>query len=146
MKILIEFIILLTISLPCIASKYKPKKANNSDLRSNSIIISITKVLKEKSNTLTLQKSAANHYFIAMKTKKEKPFYKISYKSAQEIDEKFVSVFIDIKYMSQSFSGKNCSIFYSLSMRGETTNICKTEKEKIKRIDKIVFMMKKYFK
>jgi hypothetical protein len=146
MKILIQFIILLTISLPCMGNNYKPKKANNSDLRSNSIIASITERLNEKTNTLTLQKSAANHYFIAMKSKKEEPFYKISYKSAQEIDEKFVSVFIDVKYMSQSFSGKNCSIFYSLSMRGETTNICKTEKEKIKKIDKIVFMMKKYFK
>jgi hypothetical protein len=128
------------------ANKYTPKKASNSDLRSNSVILSIAQGMKTKKVNIALQKSAANHYFISMKTNKSEPVYKISYKSAQEIDERFVSVFIDVKYMSESFSGKNCSIFYSLSMRGETTNICKSEKVKRKKIENIVFIMKKYFK
>jgi len=146
MKMLIKFIVLSSVSLHCMANKYTPKKASNSDLRSNSVILSIAQVMKTKKVNIALKKSAANHYFISMKTNKSEPVYKISYKSAQQIDEKFVAVFIDVKYMSQSFSGKNCSIFYSLSMRGETTNICKSETIKRKKIENIVFIMKKYFK
>ena len=97
---LIKFIVLSGVSFHCMANKYTPKKASNSDLRSHSVILSIVEVIKTKKINIVLQKSAANHYFISMKTQKSEPVYKISYKSAQEIDEKFVAAFIDVKYMS----------------------------------------------
>jgi hypothetical protein len=147
MKKLIQFIILSSISFHCLANKYTPKKVNNSDLRSNTVILSIEESLKDKnSDILTLHKSSSNHYFISKKNKALDSIHKISYKSAQALDSQFVAIFLDLKYMTKSFSGKNCSIFYSLSMRGETTNICESEKLKIKRLEKIVFMMNKYFK
>lgn len=144
MKKVIQTLIFSSISLCAMANKYNPKKISNSDLRSSSIIFSVEQ--KSDSTFVSLSKSAANHYFLTKILKGEKNILKISHKNAQELDDEFVSLFINVKHMSASFSGKNCSIFYRLSMRGERTDICKSEKVKIDKINSIFSLLEKYFK
>lgn len=89
--------------------------------------------------------SATNHYFLSTIMDKKEKMVKVSYSLAQEIDKEFVRNFIDIKYMLESFSGKNCSIFYTLTMRGERSDICKNEKIKLDRVVELIALFKKHF-
>jgi len=119
-----------------------PPKESNSDLRSNNKIFSI---VQGKDTKYILEKSAANHFFLKKQFKEEEQLLKISYKKAQIIDGEFVSFFIDIKYMMKSFSGKNCSISYRLSMRGERSEICTIEAQKKEKALKLISLLDSNF-
>lgn len=140
MKIIIKIVLFSVLIAQALANT--PPKESNIDLRSNREIFSI---LEEKGFKYVLEKSAANHFFLKRNKGKVEELIKISNQKAQQIDDQFVAFFIDIKYMMESFSGKNCSIFYSLSMRGERSEICKKEKQKKDKALKLISIIENNF-
>lgn len=108
---------------------YKHLKTSNFDLRTQTMLLSLSEV---KGTTYEIHKSVSDEYFLDVKNKSKKvERTKISNITAEKYDNFFVSMFINLKYSLPHFSGKNCSKIYTLSMRGETQNICKGEKEKL---------------
>lgn len=122
------------------AGSYKNLKTSNTDLRSANILLSIQ---DNKGKLHSIYKSSADEYFLDVKSGKELERIKIANNQAQEFDQFYVSQFIHLKYSMPSFEGKDCSKYYSLSMRGERQDICKQELKKIKIIASTLKKLKK---
>lgn len=141
MKILIINITILFFSSNVFA--YKHLKTSNYDLRTKSKLLSI----KNSDGSLhEIHKSVSDEYFLDKKEKTKKvERIKISNVSAEDFDNFYVSMFINLKYSLPAFTGKNCSNLYTLSMRGETQKICKSEKEKLSVMTIIMNKIKKIY-
>lgn len=132
------FLFILLFLLPtAFASGQRHLKTSNNDLRVNKLVLSI-EGLSGKSGSFSILKTAADEYFFDKVFKKKIERIKISDVAAQRYDEYFVSQFISLKYSMPVFSGKNCSKIYSLTMRSERQNICKSEKVKIAKISEMI--------
>lgn len=110
-------------------------KTSNYDLRSHQLILSVQ---VQGGNHHSLFKTAGEEYFVDRTMDKKTSRVKISNTEAENYDAFFVSQFIHIKYSMPNFQGKNCSNFYTLSMRGETQNVCKEESDKLKVMDELI--------
>ena len=120
-------------------AKYEPKEISNIDLRGKDIIF---KVEDNDGNFLCLEKTTSNHYYL----NNGKEPLKMAYQKAQELDQQLVQKFIHIKYRLPAFSGKNCSLSHRMTMRGETTKICKDENSKLKTVKEVKSLMNKFLK
>jgi hypothetical protein len=110
-------------------------KTSNSDLRSHQLILSVQ---AQDGNSHSLFKTTGEEYFVDHLQDKKSNRLKISNTEAEDYDAFFVSKFIQLKYAMPDFTGKNCSNFYTLSMRGETQNICKEESDKLKVMEELL--------
>lgn len=110
-------------------------KTSNFDLRNSKKLLSI---VDHKGVTSIIYKSVGDEYFYETQSKKDTSRFKVSNIDAQNFDDYFVNQFISLKYTLPNFSGKKCDKSYTLSMRGETQLICKSEKDKLSLIQKIL--------
>lgn len=136
MKKLFLYIFALALSTHSFAFKqYKRLKTSNFDLRSATLILSIESTKGESHH---LYKSVGDEYFIDLKKKDKSERRRISNTKALDYDKFFVSQFIHLKYSLPNFKGKSCSKSFTLSMRGELQNICKSEKDKLVVMNKVI--------
>jgi hypothetical protein len=109
-------------------------KTFNNDLRHDDVLLSIEDAA---GNWQNIFKGSGEQYYLGIKKKDSIEKHKISNAAAEKYDILFVEKFIHLKYSLPPFSGKNCSKSFTLSMRGETYEICKDEKEKLKVLDEL---------
>lgn len=140
MKALNLFIITLFFSTNLYA--YKHLKTSNYDLRSEVLILSIDST---DGSFHRLYQSVGDEFFLDKKAKDKSERIRVSNITAAEYDKYFVSQFIHLKYSLPNFKGKNCSKSFTLSMRGETQDICKDEKEKLLVMEKVINKIKKIY-
>tara|TARA_B100000497_G_C7333606_1_gene220448 strand:- start:12 stop:443 length:432 start_codon:yes stop_codon:yes gene_type:complete len=141
MNFLISIILIFLFSTNVFA--YKHLKTSNFDLRTKTILLSIA---EQKATSYEIHKSVSDEYFLDIQKKSKKlERTKISNFTAEKYDNFFVSMFINLKYSLPPFSGKSCSKIYTLSMRGETQNICKGEKEKLSIMAILLDKIKKIY-
>lgn len=124
---------------------YKELKTSNFDLRSEKILSSIQKHGKVQVSYQILQ-GIGDEYFLDTRIAKKLERIKISNRDALQYDKYFVSKFIHLKYSLPSFKGKSCRKSFSLSMRGETQDICYEEKDKLVVMDQLVNKIKEIYK
>lgn len=118
-------------------------QTSNHDLRNDKELLSIKHF---QGVTSTIFKSFGDEYFYESIEDKSIDRYKISNIHAEQYDNFFVSQFIHLKYSMPTFSGKSCSKIYTLTMRGETQNICKQEKDKLTIMKQIIEKIKTFKK
>ena len=133
MKVIVFIVFFSLISTNVLA--YKHLKTSNFDLRNNKQLLSIK---DHQGTTKVIYKSVGDEYFYESHDKKKVDRFKISDVDAEKFDQFFVSQFINLKYSLPPFAGKNCSKSYTLSMRGETQQICKSENDKLKLMKNIL--------
>lgn len=122
-----KFIILLILLISF--SAYSQEKINNNDLRQLNKVIGIS----EGKSTFEFSKNKMDQLFYESRVGDKFQKKKIDDLQFKKIDDDFVSDFINLKYMMSS-TPKKCKITHTLFMRGESLNICSTEKSKIEKI------------
>lgn len=133
MKVIV-FIVFFSLTTTNVLA-YKHLKTSNFDLRNNKQLLSIKDY---QGSTKVIYKSVGDEYFYESQDKKHIDRFKISDLDAEKFDQFFVSQFINLKYSLPPYKGKNCSKSYTLSMRGETLKICKSETDKLKLMENIL--------
>lgn len=98
-----------------------PKPVPNNDLRDEVAIFS----WDYGKNTIKLLVLSGNEYhYEYLDQGKKSTKKKISSSLANELDEKFVAKFIDVKYSGKYNEEKNCGQPSKMTMRGETFEFC----------------------
>lgn len=126
-----KFIIITTFMISLIA--YSQEKINNNDLRHVSKVISIS----EGKSTYEFSKNKLDQLFYESKVGSKFLKKKIDRIEFKKIDDSFVNDFINLKYM-MSATPKECKISHTLFMRGESLNVCSSEKKKIEKIKLLI--------
>ena len=126
---------------------YAQERTENSDLRNKKMIFEMKDVDKNKGWSFSLHASVKGEYFLHfVNTKKHEDILKIAQSKAQHLDEEFVDVFINSKYlMKERKSTKKCTKKLYLNLRGEEQDICSDEKLKINKIEEFLAMKKNDF-
>jgi hypothetical protein len=143
---LMRILLILIFILPNFSLAFnKQKKAKNNDLRHGKPVFTIENSDKNSTSYALLENNGKDHSLEKSKAKSDSIVRRISGTDATRIDELFVSVFVDMKYMMPAYKGKNCRTLFKLTMRGEEQTICKDEKDKLKKLETFVSSFEKEF-
>lgn len=131
---------LILFSAGVFAQAHNPEKlkTKNNDLRGEKVIFSIESNTEDVTG-LSLIETASEQFMMDFSDSKTR--LKVSNDFAREADKEFVKDFIDLKYSMQKVEGK-CEKAFTLEMRGEKEDICKTEKKRFAKVKSFVWGIK----
>lgn len=113
-------------------------KTRNDDLRGEKEVFRIKKLDSDQGVTLFL--SGGNQHFISWGLQSRE---KLSSRLAREVDEVFVSDFIQIKYGTKEFTGKECKKAFFLAHRGEEQTVCEKDETRMAMVENVLSRIKK---
>jgi len=140
MKNFIQIVLCFLITLPFTFAQTRVQKESNEDLRNARMKFALENI----SEVEKIELVENNGSFTVMHSLNKKNLSrKISGKSAEEIDQQFLEMFLNLKYKQPEFNGKDCSIVFKMSMRMDSYEICKGESEKIALAKSLLENLKK---
>lgn len=139
---LLLFLLTLIILPACAQHSEQPKKEDNSDLRSQSMLFSVEDVAKKK--LLWLERTANLDYFLYSRVKDDEEMIKLASKEGAKIDREFSARFLKCQYELPTIEG-TCEVTHKLNMKGETLEICKKDDKKTQEMASFVAELSKRF-
>ena len=112
-------------------SVFAQPSTSNSDLRHGKVIFHIEKV-GDSAELLELRQSTLGYTLVHQLGESRELTRRLSGPKAQEIDSRFVSLFIKTKY-AQKPKGK-CSVNFKLVMRSEAFELCTEQRPQTQEI------------
>jgi hypothetical protein len=120
----------------------QPKKENNEDIRSQSVLFSVETISDKK--VYWLEQTAGMDYFLRSKNGKEETIKKIGSREAKKLDMEFASRFLRCQYEIPSIVG-DCQVTLRLVMKGEGQEICQKDDKKSQEILAFLSELQKRF-
>jgi hypothetical protein len=140
MKMILIFLSLMNLALA--QHQEQPQKESSSDLRAHFILLSVE--MPESKKIYTLERTAAQDYFLRLRHKKEEKILKVTSRDALKLDKDFASRFLKCQYEFEPQNG-DCDVTLRLSMKGEKQNICEKEEGKARELQPFLSELAKRF-
>lgn len=121
-----------------------PKAESSNDLRHDKELLMI-KNYKQAVEYILSSNSSGEYKLKLLKAQKIIKMSKISNGDAEKIDKEFADSFINMKYMMDNNTKKECNKAFTLELRGEEFDICSSEKIKIETTNTVLENITSYF-
>lgn len=129
---MMRFLFLIVFTLAVFAQE----KEDNTDLRNNEIMFSITHQ-KKSENNIALVRNNQREFVLLYGDGDKQSRLRLSTDKMREVDTQFVQSYFQISLVLEADKSK-CEAMYELLLRGDKTIVCKTDEKKIAEVNKLL--------